>query len=429
MKGNFLARMMGDTSQLVLAGIFVQLLNFLSYPILTRYYSASDFGIYYSILAFSTIIGSAICLRLDVIYQLAPKRDENDLLLTSIVASVLIATIVFVLTYFNSNWALPLLDENLLLRMPGAGWAAIIALLSLLIGLSALGRQIKSKAVQYQRMSIALIMRAIAAIACQLLTTSVWPWSFGLLFGFTIGLLVFLLLTLKMPVFVSFGRAYSIAARTLKSNRSLIRVDIINVLISAAILSSYPLVVIANFGASAAGHFAIASRLSFIPVEFLAASISTVFFQRFSDSLRENNAAKQIFWSTLLLGVTAGTLVGIVFWFLAEIFVSYLFEPEWAPATSLIIALIPTMIVRFFIGCIGSAPLAFKKPIILFYWNLSQVLILMAFVALNRVYELTLEDFLIYSGICIFFASLVFIGVTQRLISKASSIGDNDHAG
>ena len=428
MTQGFIKRMMGDTSLLMCAGIIVQLINILAYPVLTRFYSAADFGVFAAVLGLATVIGSAICLRLDMIFQLIPKDDENDLLRSAFTISLSLAGLVFGALLIASDWVLPWVAGDYQDRIAPFGWAALIAGLGLLIGWSALGKQIKSKAVQYGRLSVAQVLRAVAAIGTQVVVAYVWPSPIGLFFGFALGLLVFIAFTLTLP---KTGRETPLrfaVLSTLAHHKTLIRVDTVNVLISAMVMAVYPLVILSMFGATAAGYFAIASRFSFIPVEFMGAAISTVFFQRFSESFRNNKGAIQLFWGTLVLGLITGTTVGLVFWFGAGWFVGFLFESAWAPTAGLIIALIPTMVVRFYIGCVGSAPLVMKRPVLLLIWNLSQIVIVGACAGLTQSYALSLRDFLIMSGVILFAASILYIGTVASLLHRSVTLRGGSNA-
>lgn len=420
--------MMGDAGFLMGAGVIVQVMNILAYPVLTRFYSAADFGVFAAVLAMATVIGSAICLRLDMVFQLISKADENDLLRSAFAISLTLAGAVFCLIVLGSGSVLPWVAGTYLDQMPILGWAAMIAGMGLLIGWSALGRQIRSKSVQYRRLSLAQILRAMVAIGMQYAAVLIWPSPFGLLFGFALGLLVFNGLTLILPDQGDQTALRPTVSSTLKRHKSLIRVDTVNVMISALVLSVYPVVILSVFGETSAGYFAIASRFSFIPVEFLGAAISTVFFQRFSESIRSNAGSLQLFWGTLGVGLIAGLCVGFMFWVGADWFVALLFEPEWAPTSALILALIPTMVVRFYMGCIGSAPLAMKRPGLLFIWNIAQIVIVGGCVGVTRIYGLSLRDFLLTSGLILLVASVIYIGFVAALLHQSVRAKGDAHA-
>lgn len=428
MAQGFIKSMIGDAGLLMGAGVVVQVMNILAYPVLTRFYSAADFGVFAAVLAMATVIGSAICLRLDMIFQLISKDEENDLLRSAFTISLTLAGLLFVALFIASDWVLPWVAGDKLDRIAPIRWAALIAGLGLLIGWSALGRQIQSKAIQYRRLSVAQILRAVVAIGIQLVAVFIWPSPFGLLFGFALGLLVFIGFTLTLPDRRGGTPLRFAILSTLTNHKMLICIDTVNVLISALVLSVYPLVILYMFGATSAGYFAIASRFSFIPVEFFGAAISTVFFQRFSESIRTNTGVIQLFWRTLGLGLMSGGIVGLMLWIGAEWFVGLLFEPEWAPSAGLIIALIPTMVMRFYIGCVGSAPLAMKRPSLLFVWNITQIVIVGASVGLTQVYALSLPEFLMTSGLTLFSASVVYIGIVAGLLHRSVALKDGSHA-
>jgi|GEM_PF-2944010 len=409
--------MMGNAGLLMLSGVIAQTINLFAYPLLTQLYAPEAFGIFAALLSVATLVGSAICLRLDMVFQVVPRDEEWGVFRAALINLICVGLVVLVLVWASSSWVLPVFVADAVDQMPPFLWAALLALTSGLIGLAALGRQVRSKWVNYRRLAGAQVARTVVAVLTQVAVFWLVPGFLGLIFGFLSGLIFFCLLTLPLSVTRSFGDQHPVPpGQVLLHHQAFIRTDVVNILIGAAVMAMYPIAVLALFGAEKAGFFALASRLSFIPVEFLGAAISTVFFQQFSQSVRAKEGVLPLFQRTLFFGILAGLVVALGFVVLADAFVGLLFDPLWAPTAGLIIGLLPTMIVRFYIGCIGSAPLTLKKPGLIFAWNIAQLAILGAVTLATLQYDLSIEKFLWASGCCLFLASLVYTAVLWRTI-------------
>lgn len=409
--------MLGDTGLLMLSGVVAQMINLLAYPILTKLYAPEAFGIFAAFLSIATLVGSAICLRLDMVFQVVPRGEEWGVFRAALTVLTCVGLVMAGLIWMFSDWVLPVFAADAMDQMPSLTWAGLLVLTGGLIGLAALGRQVRSKWVNYRRLAGAQVTRTIVSVLVQVGAFWLAPGFLGLIFGFLAGLVIFCLLTLPLPGAHSFADRDAASPRmVLGQHQTFIRVDVVNVLIGAAVMAMYPIVVLALFGAETAGFFALASRLSFIPVEFLGAAISTVFFQRFSQAMRTGDGVLPLFQRTLLAGFFAGLVVALSFLILSDAFIWLLFDPTWVPTAGLIIALLPTMVVRFYIGCIGSVPLTLKRPRLIFGWNIVQMGVLGAVTLATASFGLSIESFLWASGFCLFVASLAYTNLLWRAI-------------
>ena len=409
----------GDVGLLMLSGVVAQMINMLSYPILTQLYAPEAFGIFAAFLSVATLVGSAICLRLDVVFQVVSEDEEWGVFRAALTTLLCVGLAVAMLIWVIFDWVLPLFAADATNQMPNLVWGGLLVLTSGLIGLVALGRQVRSKWVHYRRLAGAQVARTIVAVLAQVGGFWLAPGFLGLFLGFLAGLLLFSILTLPLSGASAFADQDAASpGRVLVQHQAFIRVDVVNTLISAAVMASYPIVVLVLFGAERAGFFALASRLSFIPVEFLGGAISTVYFQRFSLAMRAGDGALQLFQRTLLYGFLAGLAMALGFLALSDALMRLLFDPSWAPTTGLIIALLPTMVVRFYIGCIGSVPLTLKRPNLIFGWNIVQLAIVGAATLATAKLELSIETFLWFSGLCLLMASLVYSSVLWRSVQS-----------
>lgn len=411
-----------DVSLLVLSGMAAQIVNLAAYPFLTHLYSPASFGAFAVITALATFSGAAILLRFDAIIQIVDSSEDDDILSAAVVAGLGLSLAGMGLLLVFGEWLFALVaeDENW-----QAGYAIVLPALALMNGLYSLSRQYFAKTLRYRRFSLANFLRTLAMVMAQLGLVFALPGPAGLIAGFAVGL--GLALVLAWPVSAMLlarvadtpSRALRTARAAIHRHRAYIRVDVVNVLISASVLSIYPIIVLVGFGAAEAGIFAVASRLVFIPVDVLAASISTVYFQRFSLAARQGQGMLRLFWVTVAGATAAAAAIALIVFLAADPFVRLVFPPEWFQVAYVMLLLLPTFAVRFVIVCIGSTPLALSRPRILFVWNVAQIAII-ASTWLATV-DQSLDLFLLIGGSGLLVAGGVFLWVLSVSIRLHST--------
>lgn len=401
----------GDVSLLVLSGIAAQIVNMAAYPLLTQSYSPASFGVFGVISALATFSGAVILLRFDTIIQIVDPEEEDAILGAAVVSgfSLALAGIILLLLFGERLFTLVAEDKDW-----RAGYAVIVPVLALLNGLFALSRQYMAKKHRYRRFSAANFLRTLVMVAAQLSLVVVLPGPAGLIAGFALGLALALALAWPVPaalptrIAVAPCQALHTARAAIRRYRAFIRVDVVNVMIAASVLSIYPIIVLIGFGADEAGIFAVASRLVFIPIDVLAASVSTVYFQRFSLAVRLGEDMTRLFGVTFAGATAVAAAIALIVLLVADPFVRHFFPPEWARVSHAMFFLLPTFVARFVIGCIGSTPLALSRPKILFVWNLAQIAIigLTWLATINQ----SMEMFLLVSGGCLLGVGALYLG-------------------
>lgn len=412
----------GDTSILVLATLIAQGANVLAYPILTRIYTPGDFGVFSAIIAISTFMGAISLLRLDTIFQIAPQEEEKKILSASFIVTLSSALVIFVAVFFLG----PELFSKFQTGDAQLAWhwsyAVMITVIAAFLGLFSLAQQRTAKIRRYKKLAFAQVSRTFITVIVQIIVVLLLPSSAGLVFGFLAGLVIGTVIIWCIPaeVFQNFLTDPKQEIQTTHSiiveYWSFIPVDVANVLISTSVIVAYPLFVIFVFGSESAGFFVIASQFAFIPVSILSLAISTVYFQRFSRSLRDGIGAKKLFISTLSLAIFIALVSIAVLGLAAKPLIQFLFSSEWSPSSTYILYLLPTVLARVVIGCIGSTPLALRKPKMLMYWNIVQILVL--FVALVLSWGDRLELFLLYSGFGLIICGTVYAVILFNTVSK-----------
>jgi len=409
----------GDVSLLVISGVAAQIINLAAYPLLTQSYSPAGFGAFSVITALASFFGSAILLRFDAIIQIVDPEEEKAILGAAVTIGFGLALAGIALMLMLGEWMLILLGAEVDWH---AGYALVLPVLAFMNALFALSRQYFAKTLRYRRFSAANFLRTLTMVAAQLSMVVVLPGPAGLITGFALGLAMALALAWPVPMalLIRVAAAPLIALRTARATiqryQSFIRVDVANVLIASSVFSIYPVIVMIGFGAEEAGIFAVASRLVFIPVDVLAGSISTVYFQRFSLAVRRGEGMIRMFVATLAWASAAAAAIALLVQFFAYPFVRLFFPPEWAQVSNLMLFLLPTFVARFVVGCIGSTPLALSRPRILFGWNLTQIAIIA--IAYWATLDQSLDLFLLVGGVGLLAAAAAYLAVLWGSIKQ-----------
>ncbi len=409
----------GDVSLLALSGIASQVVNLGAYPFLTQLYSPASFGLYSVIIALAAFSGAAILLRLDTIIQIVDSSEEGDILSAAVIVGLGLSLAGMALLLVFGEWLFGLVAED---QSWQAGYALVVPLLALMSGLFALACQYYAKARRYRRFSWANVLRTLAMVGSQLGLVWVLPGPAGLIAGFGLGLGLALAFVwpisqdLVAKVMTAPRQALRRVRTTIYQHRAYIRVDVVNVLIAASVLSIYPIIVLIGFGAEEAGLFAVAARLTFIPVDVLAASVSTVYFQRFSLAVRQGEGTMRLFRRTVAGATVAAAAIAIVVFVAADPFVRVFLPPEWSRVSHAMLLLLPTFLVRFIIGSIGNTPLALSRPQVLFGWNLTQIMVIsLTWIATKNE---SLDLFLLAGGCGLLVAGVLYLAILSRSIKQ-----------
>ena len=276
-----------DVALLTIATGSSQLLSLALLPYLTTVYSPDEFGIYASILAGITLLSAPLLLRLDAVLQIAPDTENQSVIHAAFVVGGCLTCIAAVLGFFIIPF---LVDKTVSLNH--------IILISIFIPTGALctaiynlGRQYLAKKRKFALIATSQFLRTATVLVVQCIPLVCLLGAFGLASGFFAGLV------LACWILWSSLSAHGIFCLGIKGNfvnvqsvlikyRAFITFDVINIIISAVALTSFPLLILWQFGKHEAGMYSLASRLVFLPLEIFSGAIATVFFQRVSEAIR-----------------------------------------------------------------------------------------------------------------------------------------------
>ena len=415
----------GNVSILMLSGLASQVINFAAYAFMTRVYTASDFGLFNAVNSLATFGGAAILLRFDLIYQIAESSEEEDILRMSAILGVgLSLFICIVVLVFGPTFSNYFLAESTAVYWHWS-FALVLAIMALANGLISLSRQVSVKHGAYKKFAMAQTARTLVMVGAQLGLGFLYPSPITLLAGAVLGICATLGIAwpfrkgLFLTFFASPMEVIVKSKNLLSRYKAYISVDLVNALISASAIAIYPVFVLSAFGATEAGLYGIASRLALIPNDILGKSISTVYFQRFSEAVRSGKGMSRMYLTTLFVSVLFAVVIAFVLALLAGPLVWLLFPTQWTRAGTLLIYILPTAAAQFTIGCISNTPLSIRRPQLLLGWNIAQIAVIAISLFVSR--GGTLEFFLLASGIGLLGVSFAYAFVLFYAVDKMQS--------
>ena len=367
------------------ATAIAQLINFASFPFLSRTYDSADFGFFSIFMSAVLIIGPLAAGRFDIVVQAAPFAQRH--------AAIALATWISVPVSIVSAIGYALLGPDLGLGRWIAGALFGVAVFLTAFMYSGTAFLIKHEA--YRDNGTAIVTRAALTALPQIGLFWLFPDARGLTLGFCIGIaahaLVLLASVRKLGHRRSRGRRLRSLARRYARYPLL---DVPSTFLSAFSLFAANFFLFDLYGPREAGFFSLAFRLAALPMALLAGSLSEVFFQKAAQAYHATGS----FWQPLRFNLrVAGALAAAVLvatLLFARIAVDLYLGPGWGPVATVLIVLAPMMAGRFLFVAISAAPLVTGRTLWLLAANALLALVPAALYGLAKWSEIEFVAFL-----------------------------------
>ena len=389
------------------ATAIAQLINFASYPFLSRTYDSADFGFFSIFMSGVLIVGSLAAGRFDVVVQAAPYPQRH----AAIALATFISVPVSILSGVGYAWLGPDLALGRLLA--GLLFGGAVFLTAFMYS----GTAFLIKHEAYRRNGIAIVTRAALTAVPQIGLFWLFPDARGLALGFCIGLaaqaLVLFAGVRKLGHRRSRGRRLGGIARRYARYPLM---DVPSTFLSAFALYAGNFFLFDLYGAREAGFFSLAFRLAALPMALLAGSLSEVFFQKAAQAYHATGS----FWQPLRFnlvvagGLAAAVLVATLV--LARIAVDLYLGPGWGPVATVLIVLAPMMAGRFLFVAISAAPLVTGRTLWLLSANALLALVPTAIYAFAKWTDIEFVAFLGWMSAAM---SLLYAGLVALIVLQA----------
>lgn len=331
---NFLHRLysnpfLKNVSTLALGTIISQLLLFLSSPILTRLFSATDFGLlalFNSIAVVSAIVTTG---RFEFAIGLPEKNEKASriiglIAMLSFSVSLLYLVIIFVL----KNWAGPGFAHNQFLQLP---IAYLVPVMTFAIALFTAFQYWNQRFKAYKLVSSANAFLVILGVVLNIVFGLIGYKKYGLIFSLVLAQIIAII-----PVFYNFYRSGYFHFSRPKGNVALAReykdfpkYMLISDLSLTTSQQIVPILFTILFNSATVGLYSLANRMLKVPSVVLTASIGNVFRNDAIDVLRSTGNCRSLYLSTLKkLIFLAIPIYGFLAIFSPQLFI-WLFGSSW----------------------------------------------------------------------------------------------------
>ena len=320
-----------------------QLIPLLLLPILTRFFTPTDFGVFAVFMAIIQLLTVPMTLRLEMAVVLPKKDTDASLLCFMSLVSLLLFSILSCLILFICD----LLNVNFNV-FSGFEWVLyLIPVGVLMLGVYNILYSWNNRLELYQRMSYSHILHSTFStpVAIGLYFTALKP--VALIFGQIIGRFLACVLLfnnlIKTIQEVPYDSLYSQCVSLLKEYRKFIIFDtphsVLNVLSQKYILAVFT----TFFGMMTVGIFDLADKIIGKPLGILSNSFKTVFYKRLTTA--KDKLA--IFKKSLFLITFASFFFTAPFYIISDSFFIFLLGPEWSDTGRYIQLICPLLFSRF----------------------------------------------------------------------------------
>ena len=318
-----------NVSTLAAGTILSQLILFAASPLLTRLFSAADFGI----LALFTSISTIAAIITTGRYELAiglPKKDEDGANMVGLViflgglVSSFYLFVIFVLKSLNINF----IHHIQLLNLPVA---YLIPVFTFFAGVCSAFQYWNQRKKNYKRIAFGNAVQVVGATLFNVAFGLLGYKTFGLIWGLLIGQICGSL-TLFLTLYYN-GYLKSIQLSKFKSNAleysSFPKYLIISDFSLSISQQVVPIIFSILFNSSIVGYFSVANRMLRIPSIVLTSSIGNVFRNDAIDTIRTTGNCKRLYISTFKKLVYLSVPIYVLIFSIAPWIFSVFFGKSW----------------------------------------------------------------------------------------------------
>ena len=335
---------------------FSQLIPLLLLPILTRFFSPTEFGVLAIFMAITQLLAISSTFRLEMAVVL-PKKDTDAAILclmsffTLLFMSILISLFLFVLLKFiiiyDFNNSTLFNDSHIHSLFSNLSLIYLIPIGAICLGVYNILYSWNNRMGLYKNMSFSHITHSIFSTPLAILFYFVSFKSFALILGQIIGRFfacLFLLKNLFQTIRLIHRHTLIHQIRVLsKDYRKFILYEtphtILNFFSQKIIIAFFSVF----FGLFTVGIFDLADKIIAKPLGIISNSFKTVFYKRLTTAQDKIN----IFKKSVFLMTVISCLLVLPFYFIPDDFFIFLLGSEWGDTGKYIKLLCPLLFVRF----------------------------------------------------------------------------------
>lgn len=362
-------------------------------PVLTRLYSASDFGALAAFTALATVCGGLATLSWDrAIVIPRSSTSARALVALGLVSGVLVSVLVAFLTWILRFWIDDLLGTTIFAVF---WWLLPVTILSMVLYAVMSAHLVRERA--YGRLALRNAIQGVAQAFSSVLFGLVNIGVFGLLSSIVVGR------TLSV---IGVG----VRRRGRESLPSLARIRVIarryrrfplvstwSRTLNSLGLQLPPLVIIAVYGSLEAGLYALTIRVLATPIGIVVDAVSQYFEGTFASMVR----SRERHLSALLVRMVAILLVVAILPTLAVLFLGptlfgWVFGTEWTAAGVFAQITVVYYLAQFVVAPVSRALLVLEKQFTQLAWDITRMITTCLAVLIPGLVGLSLSDALVW---------------------------------
>lgn len=399
---------------LVSGSIIANLLTILISPIITRIYTAEEFGLYTLIITVLSFAGPVLCLKLDMsIISALTKREKYAAIIASFLTMILVS---FVIAGLYSYFVFYLSYSFSFLT-----YFFITFLLLVLYGLNLILLACNNRDGMYGLMSQVTIIRSVSNNSLLLILGKL---SFGVS-----GMVISHLTSSSLGVWrqsknlrKNYRYLFLIKSKDIinlfKKHKHLIYLNTPSAFISTALYSSINIFVGIVYSSEMLGYYALSYRVLGIPLIIISSNISRIFYEKALKEKHAHGNFQSVFNSTMkILFVIVIPLI-LSLGLISPMIFPYIFGEGWGTAGIFVSILTPMFVIRLVSeSLLSSFIVANKQSIELKYQSfilLSQVLIYFS----TFILKLDIHTFLILISLMYFITHSFLLMIMYHLSKR-----------
>ena len=409
-----------DTITLVGATSAAKVSGIILVPIVTRLYDPDDFGVMSVLLSFGMIFGSVSALRYEHAIVL-PKDDAVGFQLTKlsmllvVVTSGILSVISFLVASFFSD--VPLVHDMGL-------WIYTIPLLTFLIGANEVLTGWCTRKAQYKNIGVSEVSVSLVNSGSRIVLGALYGSSvFGLMFGNIIGFIVKIYILLKGMKELFNDRILNVQHMSLKELAIKYKHFPLFAAPTAILNTGFQKMPVIFLGVlflpNVVGLYAMASRLSRLPIDIVSLPVRRIYMQRVAKLRNNKRPIMGVLIKTTFVLFVIGLVPFILLVFFGEEMFGFVLGEKWSDAGLYASMLVPWLYSIFIMTPSATNYVVLDKQALYLrsqlYIGLLGVLIFFFGFVLNATPELLL----LYFSLTAMFANILLFVVTIMITLQA----------
>jgi O-antigen/teichoic acid export membrane protein len=362
-----------------------QVLAVMCTPLLSRFYSPTDFGVFSVINALAMVLGTVLAGRYELAIPL-PKSDEEARLV------LVLGSLIIVVGAFSATIALWLLTPFITstLAAPALGsWLIWVPLIAASLAGFRLLNQWALRQQRYAATARRNLISSVSTLVVQIAAGWRGAGAGGLVAGLGLGQGLGALSLVRRSGLrgrVRWSGLRRVGRRYARFPLILMPSGLLNA--SGAYL---PLVLVAGlYGTTAAGWLGFTQRILAVPISLIGQAIAQVYLSELAVAQRTGSGRHQALFDlvTRRLLLLGGTLAVILMVLSPSVF-PWVFGSEWATSGSMAQALAPALGIQLLASPLSQTLIVYERAVAQFAWDASRLLLVTAAVVVAAASDLS----------------------------------------